>query len=47
MRVLLWIGMLATVGGAQTLEERMDAAVKGMETRLVECRRDIHMHPEM
>ncbi|MFN7543655.1 MAG: M20 family metallopeptidase [Acidobacteriota bacterium] len=47
MRVLIWIGAAAAMVGAQTIEERIGEAVKAMEPRLVECRRDLHMHPEL
>ncbi|HLJ74958.1 MAG TPA: amidohydrolase [Thermoanaerobaculia bacterium] len=39
--------MTATTISAATLEQRIDEAAKRVEPSVIECRRDIHQHPEL
>ncbi len=39
--------MLVALLPAQSLEDQIAAIASKMQSRLVECRRDIHMHPEL
>lgn len=39
--------MSATLDAATTLDQRIDAASKKVEAKVIECRRDIHQHPEL
>lgn len=47
MRALVGLAIVAGILPAQTLEERIARIADQMQPRLVECRRDIHMHPEL
>ncbi len=47
MRAVLCLVLLVPIAFAQSLEERITSISKSMQARLVECRRDIHMHPEL
>src|SRR5260370_5345729 len=39
--------MLMAIAMAATLDQRIDDAAKSVETKVIECRRDIHQHPEL
>src|SRR5713101_1893956 len=39
--------MSATLAAATTLDQRIDDAAKKVESKVIECRRDIHEHPEL
>ena len=39
--------MTATLDAATTLDQRIDDASKQVEAKVIECRRDIHEHPEL
>lgn len=39
--------MSATLTAATTLDQRIDDASKKVESKVIECRRDIHEHPEL
>jgi amidohydrolase len=39
--------MLATILFAMTLDQRIDAAAAKVESKVIDCRRDIHQHPEL
>jgi len=39
--------MTATLDAATTLDQRIDDAAKKVEAKVIECRRDIHQHPEL
>src|SRR5258708_4893508 len=39
--------MTATLDAATTLDQRIDEAAKKVEAKVIECRRDIHQHPEL
>ena len=45
--VALEVLMSATLDAATTLDQRIDAAAKGVEPKVIACRRDIHQHPEL
>src|SRR5216684_4621255 len=51
MRVLailaLEVLMSATLTAATTLDQRIDDAAKKVESKVIDCRRDIHEHPEL
>src|SRR5216684_6314966 len=51
MRVLailaLEVLMSATLTAATTLDQRIDASAKKVESKVIDCRRDIHQHPEL
>ncbi len=47
MRALLFFAALATILPAQTLDDKIAQIAKSLQPLLVECRRDIHMHPEL
>jgi amidohydrolase len=36
-----------TLSAATTLDQRLDTAAAGVESKVIECRRDIHQHPEL
>jgi amidohydrolase len=36
-----------TLSAATTLDQRLDSAAAGIESKVIECRRDIHQHPEL
>ena len=38
---------MAIVMAATTLDQRIDDAAKNVEPKVIECRRDIHQHPEL
>jgi amidohydrolase len=44
---LLALTMTALTASADTLEQRLDAAAAKVEAKVIECRRDIHQHPEL
>jgi amidohydrolase len=39
--------ILMAVAVSMTLDQRIDAAAKSVEPKVIECRRDIHQHPEL
>src|SRR5204862_323536 len=39
--------MTTTLSAAGTLDQRIDAAAASVESKVIECRRDIHQHPEL
>jgi amidohydrolase len=39
--------MTTTLSAATTLDQRLDAAASKVEPKVIECRRDIHQHPEL
>jgi len=39
--------MTATLDAATTLDQRIDDSAKKVEAKVIECRRDIHQHPEL
>jgi amidohydrolase len=39
--------ILMAMAVSMTLEQRIDEAAKKVESRVIECRRDIHQHPEL
>ena len=39
--------LLMAVAISTTLDQRIDDAARGVESRVIECRRDIHQHPEL
>jgi amidohydrolase len=45
--VALEVLMSATLDAATTLDQRIDDAAKKVESKVIECRRDIHQHPEL
>jgi amidohydrolase len=46
--VVLEVLMSATlVADTSTLDQRIDAASKKIESKVIDCRRDIHQHPEL
>ena len=45
--VALEVLMSATLDAATTLDQRIDAAAKKVESKVIDCRRDIHQHPEL
>jgi amidohydrolase len=47
MKALLCLAVLSAISRAQTVEDRIAAIAKSLQPKLVECRRDIHMHPEL
>ena len=49
MKVLTLIGALimTTAAEAATLDQRIDEASRKLESKVIECRRDIHQHPEL
>ena len=47
MRALLFFAVLATILPAQSLDDKIAQIAKSLQPLLVECRRDIHMHPEL
>ncbi|MEO5953020.1 MAG: amidohydrolase, partial [Chloroflexia bacterium] len=47
MRAVLCLGIFAAILPSQTLDERITKIAKDLQPRLVECRRDIHMNPEL
>ena len=47
MRFVYCLGMLGAVLRAQSLEDQIADIAQRMQSRLVECRRDIHMNPEL
>lgn len=47
MKAASLLALLALPLAAQTLEERIAAIAKQIEPTLIECRRDLHMHPEL
>jgi len=47
MRAVLCLALCAATLPAQTLEDQIAKIAKDLQPRLVECRRDIHMHPEL
>jgi len=36
-----------TLSAATTLDQRLDSAAAGIESKVIDCRRDIHQHPEL
>lgn len=47
MKAASLLALLAFPLHAQSLEERIDALARQIEPTLIECRRDLHMHPEL
>ncbi len=47
MRALSLLVLFAALTAAETLEERIASLAKKLQPTLVECRRDLHMHPEL
>jgi amidohydrolase len=49
MKTLTLIGALimTTAAEAATLDQRIDEASRKLESKVIECRRDIHQHPEL
>src|SRR5207247_4583111 len=47
VRFVLMAIMSTTLAAATTLDQRLDAAASGVESKVIECRRDIHQHPEL
>lgn len=47
MKAVWCFGIFVLSGWAQTREARVAELVSAMRERLVECRRDLHMHPEL
>src|SRR5229473_644469 len=49
MKALTLIGALimTTAAEAATLDQRIDEASRKLESKVIECRRDIHQHPEL
>ncbi|MBM3762454.1 MAG: amidohydrolase [Acidobacteria bacterium] len=47
MRAALCLAILTSVLRSQSLEDQISKIAKDLQSRLVECRRDIHMHPEL
>ena len=47
MKAVLWFGTVAVLGWGQSREVRVAELTAAMRERLVECRRDLHMHPEL
>jgi amidohydrolase len=49
MKTLTIIGALimTTAAEAATLDQRIDEASRKLESKVIECRRDIHQHPEL
>ena len=49
MKTLIVIGALimTTAAEAATLDQRIDEASRKLESKVIECRRDIHQHPEL
>ncbi len=45
--LVLEVLMSVTLDAATTLDQRIDAAAKKVESRVIETRRDIHQHPEL
>ena len=39
--------MTTTLSAATTLDQRLDAAASSVEGKVIDCRRDIHQHPEL
>src|SRR5438128_2994663 len=39
--------VLMAIAMAATLDQRIDEAAKSVESKVIECRRDIHQHPEL
>src|SRR5438067_5455510 len=39
--------ILMAVAVSMTLDQRIDEAAKRVEPKVIECRRDIHQHPEL
>src|SRR5947209_18666196 len=39
--------MLATILFAMTLDQHIDEAAAKVESKVIDCRRDIHQHPEL
>jgi amidohydrolase len=39
--------LMTTTLSAATLDQRLDAAASAVESKVIECRRDIHQHPEL
>ena len=46
-RVMLLGAFMTTTLAASTLDQRIDEAAKRVESKVIECRRDIHQHPEL
>ena len=47
MRAVCLLAILAATVPAQTLDDQIAQIAKSLQPLLVECRRDIHMHPEL
>src|SRR5881394_145541 len=47
MRMLALLIVMSSTLYAATLDQRIDAAAAKVEPRVIECRRDIHQHPEL
>jgi amidohydrolase len=47
MRAVLYLAIFAAILPAQSLEDQIAKIAKDLQPLLVECRRDIHMHPEL
>jgi amidohydrolase len=46
--MMLAIGVImTTLAASATLDQRIDDAAKHVESKVIECRRDIHQHPEL
>ena len=39
--------ILMAVAISTTLDQRIDEAAKSVASKVIECRRDIHQHPEL
>src|SRR5256886_16021401 len=47
MRLLPLLMVMTSTVSAATLNQRIDSAAAKVEPKVVECRRDIHQHPEL
>src|SRR5437899_10005356 len=47
MRLLALVIVMTSTLSAATLDQRIDAAAAKVEPSVIECRRDIHQHPEL
>src|SRR5712692_5189755 len=47
MKTLIGALIMTTAAEAATLDQRIDEASRKLESKVIECRRDIHQHPEL
>src|SRR2546430_15285821 len=47
MRLLPLLMVMTSTVSAATLNQRIDSAAAKVEPKVIECRRDIHQHPEL